>query len=230
MNIRRTLLLLLIFLFTSSSYAAMIRYELGGVIEAVDSRISSVMVGDSWSAILTIDSATMDTNIGDPNSGLYIGPSGSYTISTTVTIDPTQFLTNSINVFNDPGIFFTEMDSLSFRTQMMGPSLDGFEITTLLTGLQDAFGFAFNSDNLSETLGKSISDFASRSFLLHAFDPDAEVILIPGRPPVMGGEFAALQGTVTSYSATAVPIPPAILLFGTALLGMFGFTRKKVSR
>jgi hypothetical protein len=201
----------------------MIRYELGGVIETVDSRISSVMVGNSWSAILTIDSATMDTNP-DAASGVYNGPSGLYAIGSTVAIDPTQFSSNTINVIDRSGI--AQFDILNFEAQIMGPLLDGFETTGLQIRLLDLTASAFSNDNLSETLGKSFDDFISRSFLLRAFDPDPGVDDFIGLP--LPNEFTALEGTVTSYSATVVPIPPAILLFVTALLGMFGFTRKKV--
>jgi hypothetical protein len=95
-----------------------------------------------------------------------------------------------------------------------------FTIDGLMLGrwdiiLTESTATLFSTDALAESIGRDVTDFDTRSFQLNlSVDPDPR-----------NGQ-AIINGSVTAFSAT-VPLPSALWLFGSGLLGLIGISRGK---
>ena len=70
--------------------------------------------------------------------------------------------------------------------------------------------------SLSDTIGLGINDFDTTLFRIFATESAQSL-----------QRYLAIDGSVTTFSATVVPIPPAFFLFGSALVGLGIFRTKQ---
>ena len=148
----------------------------------------------------------------DPAIGQYEGVIDSLTINVgtyTVTIGPQVFnngLFNTILLSDQPpgGI-----DALLLTSGLVGGgAINGATPVSLVINLQDPTGSVFESAALGfiGPLPPSISAFqGGNNFYQLLFDTGDSV-----------------SGSITSVSLTAVPLPPAVILFGVGLVALIG--------
>jgi len=192
-----------------SADASLITYNVGGVITNVDSRITSVEIGDTWSAEFSIESTTLDSDM-FAFTGLYRNPVGSYSVGGVQFSSSSNFASATVAVVN------TTHDAFAYDLRSDAgsiDSIDGYSLRFIRTILQDTSGTVFENDFLTNSIGLNLSNFDSNLFIAQTFDGN--------------NIFTALRGDITSYSATVVPIPAAVWLFGSSVLGLLMFRRKE---
>lgn len=164
----------------------------------------SWMDGDaSVSGIFGYDTAVADSIPGDAVEGEYIGSGFWSGVVTGGPQDGTSFSFTNIDfsVFNDDPDFF---DTLSGTV----PSATG---STTFFDLENSDATAFSDDSLPASL--NLDDYDISQFTL--------------------GRELGVFGVVYDYEFTSieplttVPLPPAVWLFGSALLGLVSLSRKK---
>lgn len=185
---------------TPSAEASLLRFGFSGQIQATIQDDGSTPT-TSYAGHFIIDTSTADSDA-DPNAGRYFN---AVTDGTLVIGDDTYEysspLFRDVFVFNDADtvndLFFALLDMVD---------ADGNTVTAAIQ-LGDASQAALDSDAIPDTLA------------LNEFDP-----FVIGNANSTGGFFIfepaarSVQGTVESISLTAVPLPGAGLLFGSALM------------
>lgn len=107
-------------------------------------------------------------------------------------------------------------------------SFTHFTMTSTTTGLSQWFGASIFNNNTDEQVlgGEAASSFAS--FAL----PDLGISVPPGdyhlHPSGFGGPGGSYTLTMWG-SAAPVPVPAAVYLFGSGLIGLAGLARRKMS-
>ncbi|MBI5316172.1 MAG: hypothetical protein HZB34_09390 [Nitrospirae bacterium] len=127
---------------------------------------------------------------------------------------------NSIVVFNDflatpPPFFSPGLDGLSLTTPILGPQVNGLGPLTFELELLSPFAPFTNNSLPTTTLlsPPSVNPFLS---------PNFRVVFAGGGTP------NTLRGDLTSL--TAVPLPPAVILFGAGLVALIGLGARNWQR
>jgi len=209
--VNKILLAMLLLVCSGAANAAAITYRLQGAIyRATD--WATIAVGDAWTAEYTFDTDAPDDHPA-PDVGSYFATSVTLTVGDSGPImflmPDYQAMVNVLDnypgcdVINNPNCL-GPYDSLEFGTfngssaVLDGQTVSGFSIT-----LVDSAGTLFSgSDADALPLSLSIDDFNSGGFNIGS----------------------GLRGTVTS--ASVVPVPAAVWLFGSALAGL-GWVKRK---
>ena len=161
------------------------------------------------SGFYTFNDATLDSNpsgrIGRYNDTItaltvQLGPA-SGPPSYTATLGPeTPGNNNFIQIRNQP----SGVDGYEVRAPVTGPSVNGFSPLYFRIELIDPSHTVFSNDSLPTT-PPSLSSFATNTWRLVFTD---------------GNGNARIQGSLTS--ATLVPLPAAVILFGAGLVALVG--------
>jgi len=155
----------------------------------------------------------------DPDSGVLSGDSGLYSYvgsqlissSTLGSFEETAASSNPILVRNDRVQGSSTIDQLSARPLFSGLPFSDFGIT-----LQSNDASALDDRSLPTIL--SLADWDGANFII-AFDA--------GSPFCTLSSSCFAGGVLTQVSATIVPLPAAVWLFGSGLLGLIGMARRK---
>ncbi|TKB87801.1 MAG: PEP-CTERM sorting domain-containing protein [Nitrospira sp.] len=198
-----------------------VTFQFTGEVFSVDSRLggsTGFTNGNSFIGSYTFDPTALDTNPAT-TSGVYRSLTnwtvqvGAHT-ATFVSLPPV----NAISVAND--LFFTPtniLDVYGVHAVATGMVVNGLAVADFDLTLQDNSHTAFNSDALPAT-PPSLNSFANRTLRLRFL--------------TMNGGLAHVQANVASL--TAVPVPAAVLLFGTGLTALIslgaGSRRRKQIR
>lgn len=166
--------------------------------------------------------------------------------------------TGSVSVI-DPPFSMSILDSITQSSTSSGSATNGFASTDALTDLDIlvenlsdqvltfSFDFSAMTDAMTSTVIPGI--FSEASATVDMLDDLGFVGIVAdsyttdGNPAtgtgdvsgkivfdLMGGELNLISGYVDSYgSADAVPVPAAVWLFGSGLIGLIGVARRKKS-
>ncbi len=194
-----------ILVLTTLSSAAPIRVDYGGSLTSVDSLLSPpFMVGDTYTGSYVFDSNAPDIGTSG-NGGDFAATNFSVTFST------------GYNVTANMGEIETRLTSsqhtysVRSRNLIAGTVNGNFPIDFLLR-LTDSSVTALQSTAIPTTI--DLNDFDSRQFFFGFSETGPD-----------GDNNVGLAGTVTSLSFTPVPVPSAMLLMGTGLLGLIGYRK-----
>jgi hypothetical protein len=187
--------------------AATLRLDFSGSVSIVPSGVASAFtLGDPVTGSYFIDTNTPDSNA-DSTIGQYIGAPSSFTyqfgsyLATAAGGGPGD----SVGVFDDSA------SGDRFQTNVVSPKgadVNGYFLTNLTLLLVDSTGSVFSNDSLPAGLDIADFDVAQAQLIFqHATLPSANV-------------FADLN------SVSMVPVPPAVWLFGSGLIGLFGLSRR----
>lgn len=222
-TIRRSLVVSLLAL-SPAAMASTIHYDFSGVITAVPTAMTSIAVGDSWSASLVIDSNAPAATISLPHPSLPLFTAGTQTsyagLSGTLSIGSGFSYTfdtgANLRVSNDAVVNGMMLDGAAFISSASNLSLDGLDIISVRVGFQTLLGqFANLIDDTSMPSQATLASFPQAQMALTVVD-NATGSFGPG-----------VTGSLSSLSVTAspVPVPAAAWLFGSALLGLVARAR-----
>ena len=198
----RAIVFLIFMSITSLSNASIIRYDFSGLVVSGSSQFPSIENSDSWFATFFINTDEL----------IFFSAINTPDITGRVTVGDNHFpeLTNDslqLVAFTPiPGNTFGQLNIRAiYNTDTV--QIDGITIESI--DLSVTF-FMNQFLELEDTIGMKFdeSDFRNPSF------------------NVFGDE--SISGTVTSFSTTIVPIPAAVWLFGSALVGLIGIKRFKL--
>ena len=202
---------------------------------------------------LTLTDVT-DANGGQVTSGWDVTASGDGAIFFNDSGDASA--TGSISVI-DPAVSMSILDSITQSSTSSGSATNGFASTDALTDLDisvdnfsgQALTFSFDFSAMTDVATTTVIPglFSEASATVDMLDDLGAVNIIAdaysmdGNPAtgsgdvigiisfeLMDGEFNLISGFVDSFgSAEAVPVPAAVWLFGSGLLGLVGIARRK---
>lgn len=216
MKVSHGLLVLLIFLSTGA-HSAPISWIATGYITQVDSGlITDIQVNDTFTLRIDFDDSTPDLN-GDDNRGRYLG----------------DWITLNINDYQAqnfgsphyvPDIYISDQwykdtwDSLTVNSGLQkhsAPLQGDRDLVAIVAQFFDDQGNVFNSDSLPATPPDlSLMESANLELL---FSNDYNSIA--------ARDAKWIYGEITSL--TAVPVPAAVWLFVSGLIGLIGVARRK---
>jgi hypothetical protein len=150
----------------------------------------------------------------------------------------------------DPAVSMSILDTITQSSISSGSASNGLAATDALTDLEiivdnfsgQALTFSFDYSIMLDASTTGIADAsASVDFLddlgfvdilanVDAVDGSAGMLALNGRFAfdLADGEFNLISGFVDSFgSAEAIPVPAAVWLFGSGLLGLVGIARRK---
>ncbi|CAE6790945.1 MAG: hypothetical protein H8K06_14790 [Nitrospira sp.] len=160
--------------------------------------------GHTFVGTYTFDTTTSDV-VPSPSTGVYRGLTSFSVNMAGQAIVPSQQpigLSDGIFVFNNEGAIQDRYSLSAFGT---GPEVAGWQFRQMRIDVIDPSQSVFSNDTLPST-PPSLSAFAQRSASFAFTNRDA-------LGNILG--FGSVEGKLTSLSL--VPIPPALLLFGTGV-------------
>ncbi|ARN72869.1 VPLPA-CTERM sorting domain-containing protein [Oceanicoccus sagamiensis] len=214
---------------TSSANAAMVHYEFSGFITSIDDPAGSfgvLSVNDGFTVTYAIDLDEPETNSFIDNDDL-----GRYVNIDLVNLDVGIY---SLTGGNPPGAMFVGNNSLLTQGANAGKRQDTFRIDKWSSGYDAYYSIntlaflgdletvgnptSINSDDIPTSV-PSPGSFEINSFKLVGWQPRDETASM-----LIEGQFRSLTVSVVP---SAVPVPAAAWLFGSALIGLAGIKRKK---
>ena len=213
-----------------SAQAAILKYEFAGTITTIteSSSISSVSIGDSWTAVFYVDMNATDSNphIYTGTYGLAVGVASQigglpeFTTNIGEVWSPELIVAEDSNPCAGFGSYCGPVDFATWRysdypsdgTNNIG-TIDGYKIVSTRVTLTDDDGVAFSGEDIAQTQVLNLTDFEDKDFVVSLDDPD-----------ILGGP--TIYGEVTSASVSVIPIPAAVWLFASGL-GLLGWFRRK---
>ena len=222
---------------STNANAALLTYNFSGTISQLDINVfsgvpfnSSSTIGATYTGTYTFDTdlysqrnisyydytgdnAKIEVNIEGIN--LFV----SKNISTNTDIPDNQHTAFGSNIYTDASLAFPELTN--------SPPVEDRYIRGMAIRLDQA-------TNDYMPLGEN--GFQSGSFIFKASSESDECIAYDYYDPSLcvdinttGHDIYTIQGTIESFSlASPVPLPPAIWLFGSGLLGLIGLTKLKI--
>ena len=211
----KRLLLSSLVLFSASIDAATYRYELQGTITRA-SILDELSIGDSWSATFYIDSNEA-SSVPDPWVNSYSNLSGTLQISDVLDIDVGTTIGSGIAVVNDSPVGGSPYDELSFGNEQVGTFDSQYFFGDVAVR---GFVIGLRSDS-ANWLGTGVSPVLAESTTAELSDFDGFALLDITVACADNSCFPpSVRGTVDAFTATIVPIPAAVWLFGPALFGL----------
>jgi len=215
----KKLIAAVLLLMCGSVQAVQIHYEASGTV--IDTGFDEYGLGDSWSVSLFIDFDAVDVFGGD-TLGRYEGLSGTMTLNGNVIDVSTQPLNvSTVQVRDDvANVGLPVQDRLQWAV-VAGASGDFGEID----GKQiHQFTLTLRTTDLSVITDNLLINTVNLG--LDSFEPDQSGFYIILRNPGLG--IIQILASIDSYSATVVPIPAAVWLFGSGL-GLLGWMKRKAT-
>jgi len=212
----------------STSEASLLTWKLTGEVERVSESLSHIFsIGESVEYIFTFDSSTLDTN-SDPVRGNYSNAISNATI--TVGSYTASIENYDIEIHNNSDWGAQPEDKISFDVISNDTVLNG---TSLLGSDNRVYGFggvgsSFNDQDgtpnmlLSDSLPISPQGISNQATGI-TFGVNWYAQLNPYSRLGAGINATNIQLT----DITPVPIPPAVFLFGSGLIGLISFGRNK---
>ena len=196
---------------TPVAQAALLSYT--GTVQIDNTDAGGIDFNDVFDFSFTYDDAITDVSGGFGEFPNAITAFSFARVSGTGTWDPAG------GTFSLPQDLFTAEDNpseLLISTTVNTPL--GAFLNTPIALVFDG-GFTINDTGIGQTIDQQIGGplpgdvnvFTSARVLIGDFD----------------GDFAT--GSITAFSATVVPVPAAVWLFGSGLVGLIGFARRKTS-
>ena len=204
----RAIVFLIFMSITSLSNASIIRYDFSGLVVSGSSQFPSIENNDSWSAtfFLNTDELIFFSAINTPNiTGRVTVGDNHFPELTNDSLRLVSFIPDSVD--NTIGRLSIRAIYNTDTVQIDGITIEGIDLSVTF--------FINQFLELEDTIGMEF---------------DESDLRMPFRNPrfnVFGDE--SISGTVTSFFTTIVPIPAAVWLFGSALVGLFGIKRFKQS-
>lgn len=178
--------------------AGLVTFNFTGAVGDVNKTLFPALnSGQTLSGSFTFDDATSDSN-----GSLGVGRYNNTITALSVNVGPFAGTLGAGNNFIKIGNGST--DSYEVRAPLTGAPVQGHDPLYFRVLLRDPSGSVFGTDSLPTT-APSLSSFASDRFRL-VFENGAGV--------------ARVKGNLTSL--TAVPLPPAVILFGAGLIALVG--------
>lgn len=226
-------------LFSMQSQAALVSLGFSGTMDFVDTSYTSLyQQGDIFTGSIVYDTSTPVDTFGIGGSDLEIAFYPGSVVSSQITVNGVSFLSSGQSfdsqvVLND--IINTDdvtslQDGMGFISGLGDPLDLGSPVAVV--SLFDTTGSIFDDTSLP---GASMDLSLFDSMLLSVTSTESVCSTptpVPGdfiNPvnPVCSIEFIThVEGTINQISVSAVPVPAAIWLFATGLLGLVGFARR----
>jgi len=185
--------------------AASITFNFTGVVTNVGSQLGTTTFsnGQTLSGSYTFNSSTVDSNTG-ATIGRYNGTVSNLGVNIGLYNATLGAGTNFIRVVDHPVLPATAHtnDSYTMQAPVAGPTVNGHTPRSFAIELVDPTRTAFSNDHLPTT-PPSLASFATHTFRL-----------------VFNG--GSVIGTLNSLTASAVPLPAAVILFGAGLIALVG--------
>ncbi|TKB81904.1 MAG: hypothetical protein E8D44_13225 [Nitrospira sp.] len=191
--------------------AASVTFQFTGQLTFVESLLETatgISAGNSFIGTYTFDPTTLGSTF-DPFVTVYSGAitNATASIGANVVLSPSLPYSSSITIVNRPAPvsgpdYSTSFSSFSVNQQ----SINGIRLNALNIGLVDPLATAFNNTALPTT-PPSLGSFATKSASFYFLNE-------------LNGYGGAATGEI--HSLTAVPIPAAVLLFGSGLTALIG--------
>jgi len=195
---------------------------------------STVLLFSNISNAVTIDFNTLvsgSTSFGFDSDGDFIDD---VIFSTT---DPSGFNTvgpgSNQSFINEPGLEGTTALSPDLRVDFLNGAVTnlsfGFAVDTFGSGVD---GVSFSIFDSSDTLLNSTFQFGNYSLPSSSFPEGFVDLSFLGIASYAIFDFSnnsAPRYIIDDFTLSPVPVPAAAWLFGSALLGFFGFSRKKAN-
>lgn len=200
------ILALFLFLFSASTNAAILKIQLSGTIDEISrSGITSVGIGDYWSADLFVDEYSSDRSQ-NKSQGIYdVTFSGSFTLGSIV-LDIGESgcpLCSSLSTnINKPNVPELEI-SVHLSEVLM---FDGYQINNLSAMIFNYPDYSLSNDSFDELENFALSDSGNYNPFVVGFSSD-------------GGSITGGINSVSVGPISEVPLPSSIVFFITALLG-----------
>ena len=179
----------------------------------------------SLSANASLIGSTVDGCLGPASSGCSGGPTFDFFSGATETIDdPVIEFTNT----QDLGVNGSIVRSADFSGSSLTISNDGTDLVPNSLGFG---GLIWSFDNINfadpdEIIsGSTLTSEVGFSVLSYSFTSDSIIVITDGYlvNDIEGQVFTAIFDIQTSV----VPVPPAVWLFGSGLIGLIGVARRK---
>lgn len=216
-------------LVANSANSSVLTYQFSGFITNVDNAASpyfltSIVSGNPWAASISIDDSSPDQFSGTL-AGVYQGLDFSVAVGSALSYSNSDFLNLGID---DTSVSYNNAngsaDNIRFNI-LTGPlwgvssglNVDGFRVTTTNIELATPDSPLF-SEILSSVQNFQLSDFSVEKRFVIGF----QNINFPNKQMTITGNINSLS---VISDASPVPVPSAFWLFGSALIGLFGFKR-----
>ena len=186
----------------NQAVAGLVTFNFTGAVSQVSTPLFPALnTGQTLTGSFTYNTATADSN-GSSNTGRY----NDAITSLSVNLGPfagTLGTATSLNS-NFVKIVDSSTDTFDLRAPLTGSSVQGHDPLFFRITLKDPSGTVFGNDDLPTT-APSLSSFATNRFRI-VFEN--------------GSGIAKVRGSLTAL--TAVPLPPAVILFGAGLIALVG--------
>ena len=204
--------IIIMLLVATAAVAAPIRVDYSGTLDSVSPELSPFFaISDTFAGSYIFDSNALDVDL---SSALGVYPnaitSASISISTNSGTYNAAATSGTIQVFDAPPPGIPDPDLYTaFASVVSGDPVQGNPPASFGPSLSDSTLMAIQSDALPTTL--NLGGFDTREFFFSFFNP-----------ATMDNDLS-ITGTIDSLSFTPVPVPSAVLLMGTGLLGLIGW-------
>jgi len=194
-----------------------VHFEADGVVQK---SLGGYATDTVWAMSYSFDTSAIDGNLTDTSRGEYDGLTGQFSIGSDI-YSAGQFGLNSVLLIDNTSSRDVLQLTLRATGAGEGPTSNGsdsFIRYISLTLRSDSSGALFNSDAANEVIGTALSDF-DQNYLQSRFNMQFE--------NSGGGYLGEVNGPVSAYSASVVPVPATAWLFGSAL-GLLVQMRRKL--
>ena len=230
-QIQRIFFLVLVFIIANIStvQANLVTYNVEGVFFEPNTQPNNTV----FSGTFDWDGSTLSNLTGMMNSSMMVSEStpNLSLANNLITSQSGSIVTASIFLINDSAVFMTggydaaEHAFPSFPSQGMAPSPN--TNNAYFTFSFDTAGGMVAPTGLTSSMqyGDCTSDGMMSSSCMTGFGPSTGVNGIGN--PIGEGTMGGFASSLVISEVSAVPVPAAVWLFGTALVGMIGVSRKR---
>lgn len=190
--------------------AAPVTFQFSGQLTFVEPLLETatgISAGNSFIGTYTFDPTTLGSTL-DPSRTDYSGAITNATVSigTNVVLSPSLPYSSTITIVNRLPNFGPDYSNSLSSFSVNQQNINGIRLNMFQVQLVDPLATAFNNTSLPTT-PPSLSSFATKSASFYFLNE-------------LNGYGGAATGEI--HSLTAVPVPAAVLLFGTGLTALIG--------